>query len=139
MPKMHLVAELNTDYLERLIAALPDRCGRIARHTAEEIRDTAQDYSAVVTGAQQASVYVVTSDESTYDEAVAAARAANPDVELLPEVEAPPPGVAVVAVAVVYGASNEFDHQAFLGPAAEDVRPRYEAALSHLEDELRDA
>lgn len=137
MPKIAIVAEVTSDRLERLIAAIPDRCGRIARHAAEDIRDAAQDNSAVVSGAQQASVYLITSEGSTYAAAAADAQAANPDVELLPEVDAPPPGVAIVAVAVPYAAVNEFEYQAFLGPAAEDVRPRYEAALGRLEDELR--
>lgn len=121
------------DHSAAFLATLDAGAAREVRAAVQAIHDSAQGYSAVRSGAQQASIYVVTADSSTYDQAVADAREANEQVKVFAEVAPPASDLeALVAVAVVYGQVNEEKGQAFVTPATEDERPRFVARMEEL-------
>lgn len=129
---MPVTAEFH-DHSAAFLADLDTGAAREVRAAVQAIHDGAQDYSAVRSGAQQASIYIVTADSSTYDQAVADAREANEQVKVFAEVAPPASELeALVAVAVVYGQINEEERQAFVAPATEDERPRFVGRMEGL-------
>lgn len=116
--------------------ALQPEADAISRKTAFAIQADYANTARRDTGAMVNSAYVATANESTYPAAVAAARGANPEVALLPEVEARP-GEALVAVGAAYAAYNEYGvhgrpGDGALTSAAERQRAAFEAALGQL-------
>ncbi|HEU4327451.1 MAG TPA: hypothetical protein VFS21_30210 [Roseiflexaceae bacterium] len=121
------------DYTEPICADLDAGAARVVRETAAQVQAGAGERSAVLYGAQRASIYVSTSDGSSYAEAVADAHEANEDVRVFDEIDAPEDDLtADIAVAVVYAQLNEEDRIAFLVPAAEAEREPFEAAMEAL-------
>lgn len=122
---------------DELRGQMRQRGGQIVRKTAFDIQGGYQQNCRVDTGAQKNSAYVVTANTSTYPQAVAAAAAASPGVELLPPVPPPGPFSAIVAVGVSYGALNEYGGHGHSGDgamtqAATDNRAPFYAALGKL-------
>ena len=134
---MPITVEL-IDLTGPLTEAMRRDARRVVRETALRISDRATEKSARDSGAQAVSVYVVTSDASTYDDALAAAQAAyrtkhQQPFPALPEIAAPSDDLeALVAVAAEYGAVNEYERTAFLTPAAEGERGRFEADMERI-------
>jgi hypothetical protein len=123
--------------LPKLAKELRPRAGRIVRKTAFDIAGGAEERSRVDTGAMKSGFYVVTHGDSTYDQAAAEVRAANPDAEVLPSVERPDDLHALVAAAAAHTIHNELGTasmpaQPMMVPAAEDAQPGYEAAMAKL-------
>ncbi len=129
MPKSHCVARLVFNRLPRVSAELAPMASQVVRKTAFDVQATAQDLSAVDTGAQKASIYTDTDDGSTYREAVGAASKRRPGSRFLPAVPRPNDLSAIVGVGVEYGIYNELRGRAFMGPAAEQHRGSFEAAM----------
>ena len=103
---------------------LRDGADRIVRQTAFLVQAGYQERSAVDTGAQKNSAYVVTANTSTYTHAASAASAARPGVELTPAPATPAPLTAIVGVGVGYAAVNEF------GGAGRSARPALVPAVN---------
>jgi hypothetical protein len=106
------------DRFPELAGWLRQRAGQLARENALAIRDGYRQNAREDTGAQKASAYIVTNRNSTYAEAAAAAREANPGVELLPEASHPDVYTALTAVGAVYSAVNEFGGHGRVGDGA---------------------
>lgn len=125
------------DHSRELAGQLRQRGGQVVRKTAFDVQSAYQQNCRVDTGAQKNSAYVVTANTSTYPAAVAAAEAANPDIELLPEVPHPDAYTALIAIGVKYAAVNEFGGVAHGGDgaltkAAESNRQAFLAAMNKL-------
>lgn len=137
--KVVIVSDLWAELAQEYVQA-----GAELRHdTGIAILGRAQENAPEVSGALAASGYLVDDQGSTYSAAVAAAQSKNPDVELLPEVQAER-NTTIVAFAVVYAAANEFytgeqnpSAHPYLTPAAESVRPQFEAAVLNLGGRVR--
>lgn len=126
-------------YTAEIIGTMRRNAGLVVRKTAFDIQAGAQENSRVDTGAQKNSVYVVTSDSSTYAEAMQDASEAyarkhgGQPFPALPEVERPDDALeALVVVGAAYGAVNEYMREPWLGPAAEAQRASFEAAMEHI-------
>lgn len=121
-----------------LVDALPglvDLAREIRHASADRILAESVANAAEVTGGLKASHYRVDERGSTYATATAAARAANPDIELLPELAAQP-DTTIIAVAAEYGAAAEYytgptnpDAHPYFTPAVEAERPRFADAV----------
>lgn len=111
-----IVVEFNN--FDALRGQLRTNAGQIVRKTAFDIQRGYQQNARRDTGAQVNSAYVVTNKSSTYPEAVAKAKAANPDAEVLPPVPAPDPFTAIVAVGVSYAPVNEYGGHGHAGDGA---------------------
>lgn len=116
---------------------------KVVRKTAFDLQAMAAANSPTDTGFLKSSIYVKTSQDSTYGEA------GSPpgDSYLLPEVEEPPDELtAYVAVGANYGIFVELGHhtrsgsyvpaQPYLAPAVDAVQPSFEAALGAIESQL---
>ena len=118
--------------------ALHKAVSKIVRKAAFDIQREAMRNAPVDTGFLKGSIYVVTKGGSTYDQA-AQAQEDNPKAELLPEIAQPPDDqTAFVGVGASYGLFQEFGTvnmpaQPYLTPAAELIKPQYEAAMKSLE------
>lgn len=130
------------DRWQEIGSALVAEAVAIRRQTAEAILEASVGNAAEASGALKAGHYLVDPDANTYAAAVAAARAKNPNVEILPMVAAEKE-TTIVAVAVSYGDSAEFytgeknpDAHPFLGPAAEAQRPTFDAAVAGLDGRI---
>jgi hypothetical protein len=113
------------------------KAGQIVRKTAFDVQADYQQNCRVESGAQKNSAYVATANTSTYPQAVAAAQAVSPGVELLPEVPRPDPYTAVVAVGVSYATLNEYGGHGHSGDgamtqAAASNRAPFRAAMGKL-------
>lgn len=84
--------------------------------TAFEAEAYVKQESAVDTGAQRASVFVVTPTTSNYSQAASEASDKRPGVELFPEPAKPASREVLVAVGVEYGYWNEVLNKPFLEP-----------------------
>jgi len=122
---------------DELRGQMRQRGGQIVRKTAFDVQRDYQQNARRDTGAQVNSAYVVTANTSSYAQACAEARQANPEIELLPEV--PPVDVysAVVAVAASYAIFNEYGSQGNAGDgamaqAAADNRAPFRAAMAKI-------
>ncbi len=112
---------------------------QIVKKTALDLQGQAASRAAVDTGFMKNSIYVVTSDTSTYGNA----GAPQGDSYLLPEVAAPSDQYtayaavgANYAVYVNYGTRFQ-PAQPFWEPAIDAVAPSFEAALGALESKLK--
>lgn len=116
---------------------LRSKAGLIARKTAFDVQRDYQKNCRKDTGAQAASAYVVTHQNSTYGDAAGAAQQASAGVELLPEVAHPESTAAYVAIGASYAALNEFGGHGHTGDgalttAAEAHRQNYIDAMNKL-------
>lgn len=124
------------DKFPLIAAALPQVVSLLVRKAAFDIQAWAAGAAPVDTGFLKSSIYVVTSDSSTYGMGVTDG---GPNAELLDEVDRPEsPTEAIVAVGANYGLYQEFgtvnmSAQPYLTPAVEAVRPQFEASLEMLE------
>jgi len=130
---------ISDDRFPALAKWLRQRAEQTVERTALAVRDGYRQNAREDTGAQKASAYVVTNRSSTYAEAVDAAREANPDVDLLPEVPRPDRSTALMAVGAAYGAVNEFGGHDRVGDgaltrAAEAQRQSFLSAMNKLLD-----
>lgn len=136
---MGITTKIKVDFnnFDAIRGRLRSYAGSVVRKTAFDIQRGYQQNARRDTGAQVNSAYVVTANQSTYGAAVAAAQAANPDVELLPEVPAPDPFTAIVAVAAAYAPVNEYGGAGRPGDgamtqAAESARAPFYAAMQKI-------
>lgn len=122
------------DNTDAVLATILGRRDLVVKKTAFDIQNAAGGLSAVDTGAQKNSIYVVSADGSTYSNAASEARQASAGVELFPAetLEVEDGSEAIVAVGVVYASVNELTRQAFLTPAAEAQRGAFERAMREL-------
>jgi HK97 gp10 family phage protein len=121
---------------------LQQAADKMVRKAALDIERLAKQKAPVDTGALRNSIYTVTSTDSDYTAASSSAGKRNQDAEQFPPVEQQPPGQAIVAVGMSYGAYVEYGtrHMAarpYLTPAAETVRPQFLAAMGRLEEMMR--
>ena len=91
--------------------------------TGFEAEAYAKIESAVDTGAQRASVFVVTPTSSDYSQAAAEAQKLQPGVEIFPEPAKPASREVLVAVGVNYAYWNEVLGKPFLSPAMDRTMP----------------
>ncbi len=118
----------------------PRVAGRIVRKTAFDMQVAIQarmrTNGQIDTGFLVNSVYVETSEESTYQ---------GGDARALPEIAGPEtPLSASVGIAASYAVYQNYGTRyqparPFLEPAVEDVRPGFETACAALEQALREA
>jgi hypothetical protein len=94
--------------------------------TAFEAEAYAKIESAVDTGAQRASVFVVTPTSSNYSQAASDAEALQSGVEIFPEPAKPASREVLLAVGVNYAYWNEVLGKPFLGPAMDRSFPSLE-------------
>lgn len=111
---------------------------KVVRKTAFNLQAMATANAPVDTGFLKSSIYVKTSQESTYGEAETPPKGSH----LLPEVENPPDELtAYVAVGASYGVHLEYGTrfmgaQPYLTPAADRAQEQFEAALGAIESQL---
>lgn len=148
---MPIQIRITRNRIPELRSRLPGIQQAMADEEAAELANAERQHidanGQVDTGALESSVYTVSSTGSTYAQAAAQARDANPDVELLPEVEAPEAGRALVALAVPYAAPQNYGYTSaggnhvagrpFHEPAIEQRREPFRARLASLERRLR--
>jgi len=117
---------------------LPEIFARKTQEALLRTLETAEGYAAdlahIQTGAMRAGLYISTAEGSTYEAAVAAARALSPTVEILPEVPRPEPGRGILADCTAQGVFEEFGTSKraphpFLGPAAMQAEPVFRERL----------
>lgn len=130
-----IIVEFNN--FDAIRGRLRSYAGSVVRKTAFDIQRGYQQNARRDTGAQVGSAYVVTANSSTYPQAVALAQAANPDAQLLPQVPAPDPFTAIVAVGVSYAPVNEYGGHGHAGDgamtqAAESNRAPFYAAMGKI-------
>jgi HK97 gp10 family phage protein len=154
--KFVVVANITYDRIDELRGALRREASAAVRKAAYDIEAAAKQAAPVDTGFLRNSIYTVTSQGSRYGGAQA--RAENRRSEkyagtrrsrrlgkrvsvggrMLPEVDGPASDLdAIVAVGAGYGAyvelgTSRMAGRPFLGPAAEAVRPAFEAAMRRL-------
>lgn len=131
------------NHFGRLAATLPQVATKLTKKAAFDVQAEAQATVTVKTGFLKSSIYTVASDgSSSYDAARAEAEAKNEQGQMFDPVPTPDPGLGAAQASVVvgaeYGAIHEYggahqEGQPYLTPAAERVRPSYEAAWSRLE------
>lgn len=97
--------------------------------TAFEAEAYVKQESAVDTGAQRASVFVVTPTTSNYSQAAADAEKLRPGVELFPEPAKPASREVLLAVGVEYGYWNEILNKPFLEPGMDRAILNLEAKM----------
>lgn len=130
-----LSVRITRDRLGELSELMRENASKAVRATAFNIVLDAQGYAPVDTGALKNSIYVVTDDNSGYQNASSDARAVSADVEMLPEMAAPKSDLtAIVAVGAEYGLYVEMGTvnapaQPYLEPAAENNRRPFEQAM----------
>ncbi len=128
----------NFNHFPQLRDALRAASGRFVKKAAFDIQAEAATRAPVATGFLKNSIYVVTSDSSTYGAQGTAAA-------MLPEVPAPDTDTeAIIAIGAPYGIYVEYGTvrmaaQPYLVPAAEAVRPSFEAAMRRLEAAMASA
>lgn len=117
-----------------ILASIRGKRDAAVKKTAFDIQAGAAQRSAVDTGAQKNSIYVVTADGSTYNNASAAALRLNGEstINAAESLEADDGSEAIVAVGVVYGVVNELTRQPFLTPAVEANRSAFNQAMESL-------
>ena len=109
------------------------------RKTAFDIQGHAASTAPIDTGFLRNSIYVVTHDESTYGQG---AEPTKPGSYLLPEIDkAENDTTAWIAVGANYGIYLEMGTRfmppkPYLAPAVEAVRPKFEDAMSRIEDAM---
>lgn len=128
---------LDTGPLDDLPEEMARRLDEVLLRTLESTEGLAADLAHMITGSMRAGLYIVTHEDSTYDAAVAAARALKPDVVILPEVPRPPRGTGYVADCTEQGYFEEFGTSRraphpFLGPAALQAGPEFAERLENL-------
>ena len=111
-------AEVTEAHLAGLMEALTE--------TAFEAEAYAKIESAVDTGAQRASVFVVTPTSSSYAQSAAEADKLQPGVELFPEPAKPASREVLLAVGVNYAYWNEVLGKPFMKPAIDQAFPGLE-------------
>jgi len=132
-----------SDQSARVAALLSDAAARLRQRVVDEAKQRATQHSPEVTGSLKAGYYTVDERGSTYAEAAAAARAANPGVDILPEVPAQE-GVSILANCVSHAAVSEFytgptnpgSHPS-MTPGMEEARPIFEEGIRRLGGDLR--
>lgn len=133
--------EVLYNVLPELAAALAKAASELVRKAAFDIQARAAQNAPVATGYLKSSIYTVTKDASTYGQGVTTP---PPGASLLDQVPAPTSATeALVAVGANYGAyielgTSKAPAQPYLIPAADAVRPSFEAAMAKLEDALKD-
>jgi HK97 gp10 family phage protein len=147
--KFVVVANITYDRIDELKGALRQKAGEAVRKAAFDIQARAKPAAPVDTGFLRNSIYTVTSRGSGYNRAqtqaknrrsekYAGTRRVSVEGRMLPDVEQPVgPLDAVVAVGASYGVfvemgTSRVPARPFLGPAAEAVRPAFEAAMREL-------
>ncbi|HET9109676.1 MAG TPA: hypothetical protein VFN78_02510 [Ktedonobacterales bacterium] len=142
---MDLVNITGFNLLPEVAAQLPEIASRVVRKAAFDIQHEAMVNHPFNndTGFAENSIYVVTHDSSDYGQNLMnMSGAQKPGAELLPEIERPSSRTtAFVAWGANYGIYLEMgtiNAPAFptLAPAAEIVRPQFQAAMETLEDQL---
>lgn len=112
---------------------------QVVRKTAFDLQAAAASNAPVDTSFLRNSIYVKTSQESTYG---TGGGPTHKDSYLLPEVESPPDDkTAYVAAGANYSVyvemgTRHMSAQPYLAPAADAVQPSFEAALSAIESQL---
>lgn len=137
MGTLNVTIKVEFNRFDELRGRMRTRAGQIVRKTAFDVQRDYQQNARRDTGAQVNSAYVVTSDASTYAQAAAEARGANPEIELLPEVAPPDPFTAIVTVGASYAVYNEYGSQGNAGDgamtqAAATNRAPFRAAMQKL-------
>ena len=113
-----------------------DASSQIVRKTAFDIQAHAQENARVKYGNMRASIYVVTDKENTYP--------GTADRDLLPSIDqAEDDQTAYTAVGASYGiylemGTSRMPAYPYLGPAAETVRPSFDAAMGKIQDLLKE-
>ncbi len=123
------------DILPEVALRMEEALDDIIRKSAFDIEARAKAKAPVQFGFLKSSIYVRTHHESTYGDA---GQEGDGTGVMLPEVEQPEKHHAVIAVGANYGIYQEFGTvhmpaHPYLTPAAEEVRPEFEAALHLLE------
>lgn len=137
MGSLNVKIKVEFNRFDEIRGRMRQRAGQIVRKTAFDVQRDYQTNARRDTGAQVNSAYVVTANSSTYAQAAAAARAASPDIELLPEVPRPDPFTAIIAVGAAYSIFNEYGSQGTAGDgamtqAAASNRAPFRAAMAKL-------
>jgi hypothetical protein len=154
------------NHFNQIADALPQVLSQVVRKTAFDVQAGAVRRAPVDTGFLRASIYVKTFNESTYGQGSIKAKRITRKARrkaaaslsgltssfstpygyyLLPEVEAPDnEQTAYVAVGAEYGIYLEFGTRymparPYFYASVEHVRPSFEAALSRIEDKLKEA
>lgn len=134
-----MASGVRSNHFAAIANALPDVVGKVVRKTAFDLQAHMQTQiranGQIDTGFLVNSVYVVTSEENTYN--------AGGHAEAFASVDAPrEPTTAYVAVAANYGAYQNYGTRfqparPFVEPAVDATRPEFEAAMSAVERYLK--
>ena len=123
--------------------ALPEKLkaaqDRAIERTTNEVKELAQDFAHVISGAMQAGTYAKTHGKSGYSEAVQAAQDKLPTVKILPEIADQNPGEGAISNVTEQSIFEEFgtilhEPHPFMSPAAIQGEGIF---ISALEDEVR--
>jgi hypothetical protein len=128
---MELTVSLLGNGLATIAEQIPARAQQAVATAVADVRARAELNAHVLSGAMRASVYsVLPGGKSDYGSSVSTAQSLKPGVGILDERDAAGQISGLVAVAVDYAAYQEVkDGHAFLIPAADAVRPSFEAAM----------
>lgn len=135
------MSEESFNHFPQIAEAFKPAIQQVVKKAAFDVQAAAQSNAPVDTGFLRNSIYVKTSDSSTYGQG---AGSPPKDSYLLPEGEVPDDTTAYIAVGANYGIYPELGTrfmpaQPYLAPAVEQVRPKFEAAASALESAIREA
>ena len=128
------------NHLPQAMQALHDGLVLAIREATKGVRDGYAGYVAVDTGFTKASAYLVTSDQSTYSQAVGKAQRIDAFRRVQPEIEPPKSDTEGVAAAAAESAiflemgTSRMAAQPAMLPAAEAVRGKLSGIISkHVE------
>lgn len=131
---MELTVKVLKNRLPEIRSVLTFEVDQAVRKAAFDLAAHAKDLAPVDTGALKNSIWVLTSKDSTYGEALQAALARNPKAQAVSPPAVPPPGTAYVGAGVHYAVYVEYGTRRmaarpFMRPAADAVGPGLAGAL----------
>lgn len=134
-----MASGVQSNHFAAIAEAFPEAVGKVVRKTAFDLQAAMQAHiranGQIDTGFLVNSVYVVTSEDNSYN--------SGGHADAFASVDAPrEPTTAYVAVAANYGAYQNYGTRfqparPFVEPAVDEVRPEFEAAMSAVEQYLK--
>jgi len=128
------------NHLPETALALHRLTASLVKKACFDVQAAAQAKCPVLTGYLKSSIYTHTWDSSTYGQGVTGG---GPGASLLPDLGKPPNDhTAFIGVGANYGIHIEYGTsrmaaQPYLVPAADEVRPSFQASFARMEEHFR--